>query len=168
MEDAQNMNNMGVQGTSMIKSDPESHNDLMTRRMKNRERQRRYRARKRLEADQKSHVLNQSTIQQVSSLENGILNSGMKRVHCKRDWKKDARRANMCRGQEDTPNGTVQPAITVTSESQVQCPPSAIRADVMLEREPHPENSHGQGICEITKTKLGGRDWKAEARQKKS
>ncbi|KAH1089352.1 hypothetical protein J1N35_016609 [Gossypium stocksii] len=61
----------------------------MTRRLKNRERQRKIVARKRLEADmQKSHVLNRPTIPNAELQLNGILNNVMKRVHCKRTGKK--------------------------------------------------------------------------------
>ncbi|GLT81253.1 hypothetical protein SLA2020_526470 [Shorea laevis] len=169
MEDGMHMNQMGIQGSLMIKTDAKSYDDVMNRRLKNRERQRKYRARKRLEADiQKSHVLNQSTVRQVSLQHNDIVNNCMKRVHCKRDWKKDARRAHICRGQEDTSNFSVQPAIMITAESQILCPSSGIKVDGMLERELHSDNSCSLGNFEVTNTKPGPRDWKADARKKKT
>ncbi|XVF11041.1 hypothetical protein REPUB_Repub07fG0235300 [Reevesia pubescens] len=132
----------------------------MSRRLKNRERQRRYRARKRLEADkQMSPVLSQPTIPQVELQLNGILNNGMTRVHCKRDWKKDARRAHICKGQEDSLNASVQSTLIINVESQTSYLPSGIRAEGSLER----ENSHNPGNYETRKPKLGRRDWKADA-----
>ncbi|EPS71027.1 hypothetical protein M569_03736, partial [Genlisea aurea] len=84
----------------------EAPDELLARRLKNRERQRRYRARKRHEADLKkasSSVLSPTTSRQLSSAElmsvpvevdvsvcfaaSGCSN----RVYCPRDWKKDAR-----------------------------------------------------------------------------
>ncbi|XWS62148.1 hypothetical protein CRYUN_Cryun07bG0186200 [Craigia yunnanensis] len=135
----------------------------------NRERQRRYRARKRLEVDmQKSHVLNQPTIPQVELQLNGILSNGTTRVHCKRDWKKDARRAHICKGQEDTLNASVQSTFIITVESQTPCFPSGIKVEGSIEIECLSENSHNLGNCETRKPMLGRRDWKADARNKKS
>ncbi|BBH02887.1 hypothetical protein Prudu_013595 [Prunus dulcis] len=73
-----------------------SRNDVLTRRLKNRERQRRYRARKRLEADMKKpSIIKQSPPPQVEVQMNGFVSNYVPRVHCKRDWKKDARRARV-------------------------------------------------------------------------
>ncbi|XWS38748.1 hypothetical protein CRYUN_Cryun19dG0157000 [Craigia yunnanensis] len=167
MEDRPNMNPSGTQGGLVTNTNTKSHNDIMTRRLKNRERQRRYRARKRLEADkQKSHVRSQPTIQQVELQLNGILNNAMARVHCKRDWKKDARRVHICKGQEDTLNASVQSTLIITTESQTPCLPSGGRAEGQPERECHSENSHNLVNCETRKPKLGRRDWKADARNK--
>ncbi|XWS49565.1 hypothetical protein CRYUN_Cryun12cG0014000 [Craigia yunnanensis] len=169
MEDGPNMDPSGTQSSLVTDTNAKSYNDIMTRRLKNRERQRRYRARKRLEADmQKSHVRSQPTIPQVELQLNGILNNAMAHVHCKRDWKKDARRAHICKGQEDTLNASVQSTVTITAESQTPCLPSGIRAEGPLERECRSENSHNLGNCETRKPKLGRRDWKADARNKKS
>ncbi|XVF13622.1 hypothetical protein REPUB_Repub08aG0223500 [Reevesia pubescens] len=167
MEDGLNTNPSGTQG-GLTNTNTKSYNDIMARRLKNRERQRRYRARKRLEADMKKpHVLSQPTIPQVELQLNGILNIGTTRVHCKRDWKKDARRAHICKGQEDTLNASVQSTL-MTVESQTPCLPPGIRSEGSLERESHSENSHNLGNCETRKPKLGRRDWKADARNKKS
>ncbi|EOY23997.1 hypothetical protein QUC31_008539 [Theobroma cacao] len=169
MEDGLNMNPSGTQASLVTNTNTKSYNDIMTRRLKNRERQRRYRARKRLEADmQKSHVLNQPTIPPVGLQLNGIRNNGTARVHCKRDWKKDARRAHICKGQEDALHTSVQSTLILTAESQTPCLPSGIRAEGSLERECHSENSHNVANCETRKLKLGRRDWKADARNKKS
>ncbi|OMO93232.1 hypothetical protein COLO4_17032 [Corchorus olitorius] len=172
MEDSLNMNPSGTQGSFIGNTNAKSYNDIMTRRLKNRERQRRYRARKRLEADkQKSHVaLNQPTIPkaEVELQLNGILNNGVARVHCKRDWKKDARRAHICKGQEDALNPSAQSTLIVTAESHTLYLPSGIRIEGSLGRECHSENSHNTGNSETRKPKLGRRDWKADARNKKS
>ncbi|XP_022738653.1 uncharacterized protein LOC111291274 [Durio zibethinus] len=169
MEDGLNMNPGGKQSGLVTNTNAKSNNDMMTRRLKNRERQRRYRARKRLEADlQKSHVLSQPTIPKVELQLNGILNNGTMRVYCKRDWKKDARSAHIRKGQEDTLNASVQSTLIKTAESQTPCLPSGIRAEGFLERECHSENSQNLGNCETRKLKLGRRDWKADARNKKS
>ncbi|XVE57444.1 hypothetical protein DITRI_Ditri04bG0091200 [Diplodiscus trichospermus] len=81
----------------------------MTRGLKNREWQRRYRAQKRLEADmQKSHVLSQQSKPQVESQLSGTLSNETIHFHFKWDWKKDARRAHTCKGQEDTLNASVR------------------------------------------------------------
>ena len=169
MEDGLNMNPSGIQGSLVTKTNANSYNDIMTRRLKNRERQRRYRARKRLEADmQKTHVRSQPTIQQVELQLNGIINNAMAHVDCKRDWKKDARRAHICKGQEDTLNASVQSTLIINTESQTPCLPSGLRAEGQLERECHSENSHNLVNCETRKRKLGRRDWKADARNKKS
>ncbi|XP_022717757.1 uncharacterized protein LOC111276252 isoform X1 [Durio zibethinus] len=169
MEDGLNMNLSGSQGSLVTKTNAKNYNDIMTRRLKNRERQRRYRARKRLEEDmQKPHVLSQPTMPQVELQLNGILGNGTTRVHCKRDWKKDARRAHISKGQDDMHNASVQSTLKLTVESQIPCLPSGIKAGGSLERECHSENSHILGNCEIRKPKLGRRDWKADARNKKS
>ena len=169
MEDGPNMNPSGTQGSLVTNINAKSYNDIMTRRLKNRERQRRYRARKRLEADtQMSHVRSQPTIPQVGLQLNGILNNAMAHVRFKRDWKKDARRAHICKDQEDTLNASVQSNLIITVESQTPCLPSGIKVEGSIERECHSENSHNLGNCETRKPKLGRRDWKTDARNKKS
>lgn len=156
MEDG--LNSSGIEGSLVAKTNAQSYNDIMTRRLKNRERQRRYRARKRLEADmQKSHVVCQPTLPQVELQLDGILSNGITSVLCKRDWKKDARRAHICKGKEDTLNASVQSNLIITVESQTQSLTSKIKAEGTLERD-----------CETGKAKLGRRDWKADARNKKS
>ncbi|XVF52356.1 hypothetical protein PTKIN_Ptkin05aG0012200 [Pterospermum kingtungense] len=169
MEAGPNMNPTGTQGSFVTNTNSKSYNDIMTRRLKNRERQRRYRARKRLEADkQKSHVRNEPTVPKVELQLDGILNNAMARVHCKRDWKKDARRAHICKRQEDMLKASVPSTLTITSENQTPCLPSGIRAEGPQEREGHSENSQNLVNCETRKPKLGRRDWKADARNKKS
>lgn len=155
----QNMNPAVPQNSLMRKNMDQgdlikSRSDLMTRRLKNRERQRRYRARKRLEADmKKSIVLNQSpTTPHMAQLPNGNFGSPVARVYCKRDWKKDARKAFAYKGQD-----SMKPTFISATESQTSFVPSGNTAE-----------APGLIVCETGKPKLGRRDWKADARRKKS
>ncbi|KAK2662507.1 hypothetical protein Ddye_001081 [Dipteronia dyeriana] len=170
MEDGQNMNPAATQESLMMKSldqrdHTKSRSDIMTRRLKNRERQRRYRARKRLEADMKnSSVLNQTTTPQIELPLNGNLSNSVTRVYCKRDWKKDARRASTFKGQ-DTLNGSLKPALISGTESQTLCLASGNKAEALQERI---RCSFSLVGCDTNNTKLGRRDWKADARKKMS
>lgn len=168
MENSKNMNVTGTQESSVMKpleqrQRTRGHLDIVTRRLKNRERQRRYRARKRLEAEiKKSYVTNESTLPQVELQQNGIHNPSMTRVHCKRDWKKDARRAHAIKVQQVIPNGTVN-----SSESQTSNMPFGVKAEPLLEIECHSEITNGLVNSETHRTIVGRRDWKADARKKK-
>lgn len=174
MENAQNMNATGTQDNFVVKpldsnERSRSRSDIMTRRLKNRERQRRYRARKRLEADtKKAYVMSQLATPQVEPEPNGNHNNYITRMPCKRNWKKDARRANACKNLEGTPTTTVVSDVALNIESQTVCLAPGIIADPPLERKIHCENSLSMPSSEIHKTKLGRRDWKAEARNKKN
>lgn len=169
MENGKNLNVTGTLDNLMkpmdqIQRTTRGRLDITTRRLKNRERQRRYRARKRLEAESKKPcVTKQSTPPQVDLQQNGIHSPCITRVHCKRDWKKDARKAHTSKDQEVTPNGNV----TLTSESQTPCSPYGIKAEPSLERECHSEISHSLVNSETHRTIVGRRDWKADARKKK-
>lgn len=158
-----------------------NHDDLLTRRLKNRERQRRYRARKRHETDlKKALISNQSTpvqFHQVST-ENQSAPLQVKvsqsvtspdivtRVHCQRDWKRDARRVQINTEQEvrsNRPNNfgtptldgslvpTLQSGLTVVSEMK-----NGIQSS-----DPVPEDNTAQ------RSVPSRRHWKAEARSKK-
>ncbi|KAJ9135051.1 hypothetical protein P3X46_032272 [Hevea brasiliensis] len=172
MENRRNVNAIGTQDSIIMKSLEKkerlrSRNDIMTRRLKNRERQRRYRARKRLEADmKKSSVTNHSTTPQGDLEINENHNNYITRVHCKRNWKKDARRAHACKNLPEVPSAAVVSGLTLSTESQTQ---SALEAAIEppLERKSHSENLLSLQSSE-TKTNLGRRDWKAEARRKKN
>ncbi|KAM7525422.1 hypothetical protein LguiA_015324 [Lonicera macranthoides] len=132
------------------REDSRSPPDLMTRRLKNRERQRRYRARKRLEADMKkaSCITNQPSPLQVNIQQvNSIISNFVSRIYCKRDWKKDARRAHVPNDHEVRFNGRPVPDSTSTSGSQ---------APVLDESEAHNRSTPSR------------RHWKAEARNKKN
>lgn len=169
MNVAQTMNVAGTQGSLIMNTldQRDLSNDVMARRLKNRERQRRYRARKRLEADmKKSSVLNHSTTPQGDLQPNGSLSNGVGRVYCKRDWKKDARRATKSRDQECALNGFVKP-FTLTTKSQSIFPSeNKAVAQAPVEWESGPSLSLVN--FERNEAKVGRRDWKADARKMKS
>lgn len=146
--------------------DTKTHNDIMIRRMKNRERQRRYRARKRLEADTKKSSISDQSPPPVEKQMNGVISNYTPRVHCKRNWKKDARRAHILEGPEVTPNGYVSPSVVSNRESQTSLS-SGTKAEAPFERESHPDVSTNLVGCETHKAKSGRRNWKADARKKK-
>lgn len=125
-----------------------SHNDIMSRRLKNRERQRRYRARKRVEADTKkaSSTMEQpndcNPLQIELQINEAHINNSAGRVYRKRNWKKDARMKHALRKQDG-----VETELGSTLENKLQS-----------------ENSVNLGVG----IKLGRRNWKAEARKKVS
>lgn len=172
MENRQSMNAVGAHDGIMMNSlDQRNHNksrnDIVARRLRNRERQRRYRARKRIEADlKKSTVINQSLTPQVDQQLNASLSNFIDRVYCKRNWKKDARSASTFKSQGDTINGSLlKPALNHTTDSHTLSP-SGNKEETPLENKFCA--SRGMVNIETNKTKLGRRDWKAEARNKKS
>ncbi|CAL1376169.1 unnamed protein product [Linum trigynum] len=132
--------------------------DAMTRRLKNRERQRRYRARKRLEADMDngSRVVSRPMhVQPEAIVENRQEMSYVSRVHSTRKWKKDARRR---RAQLGTSSADKRAAAVIsdlaTSNNGISAQPISTSDFQMA--------SNG-----LNKPKLGRRNWKAEARNKK-
>lgn len=149
-----------------------SHSDMMIRRLKNRERQRRYRARKRLEAGfkEEASVINPPTPKYIESGFNEIsftnppkqanetLSNFMTRIYCKRDWKKDARSAHTSK-QAVTSSSNAQ---TIGSGSQTPCLALGIRA----EPPPESEGFHSNPETAVG-TASGRRHWKADARNKK-
>lgn len=154
-----------------------SPDDILVRRLKNRERQRRYRARKRQEADlRKASSVDQSTplhYQQMHTdflcvpLEVEISVSGtvpdyLTRIHCQRDWKKDARTAHIHKKQETCPwnnGGTViaagSSATFVDGGGHQENPLSNLSNTPVL------DNSATHGL------QSSRRHWKAEARNKR-
>ena len=146
----------------MIQSSPVITDDLIARRLKNRERQRRYRARKRLEADMKrsclpgQHALlpseaqsngisiNVNTHQAVLPLEShtaGPTIAYEARVYSGRKWKRDARKAHLFKELMDPSNVPIVP---------LSIKPS-LEAGFHLEDHTNP---------------TGKREWKADARNK--
>ncbi|CAA7026562.1 unnamed protein product [Microthlaspi erraticum] len=143
------MRNGGVMGQDAFMSIDEKEglrdkDEVMIRRMKNRERQRRYRARKRMREEAGiDENLSFETItrqqqedeeeeegeeeEEEKEFNNGYVENFVRRVYCHRDWKKEARRAHL-----------------MTDKTQ-------------------------GGYCE-SKRKIWPRrrDWKAEARKKKT
>lgn len=143
--------------------------DITTKRLKNRERQRRYRARKRLEADsKKASVTNQSTTSppQVEVELNGHHNGYIIHTPCKRNWKKDARKVRACKNLEETHTGPFISALPLDIECQPTCLAPGIMTEPPQEKQVNFENAPSLPSCETHKTKLGRRDWKAEARNK--
>ncbi|CAO2819606.1 unnamed protein product [Amaranthus hypochondriacus] len=142
--------------------------DALHRRLKNRERQRRYRERKRLKVDSThAHVTNQeSDMQIIPLLTNVTVEQVVTRIHCRRDWKKDARRAHA----NNEPICNVQPSSgqSLASEDHMPHVPSRTQeAEQTWKR----EASSVSNVClnegEKFRIKRGRRDWKAEARNKK-
>lgn len=124
----------------LVRCSSNDTDEIMARRLKNRERQRRYRARKRLEEDMKRSYMvqqcdwlpNEKQQQQQQqqlcgtstefgnqqvSRSNATVNSSSDRVHCSRKWKKDARQAHLFRNQENLPNKLVH-SVKATLESE--------------------------------------------------
>ncbi|RQO84863.1 hypothetical protein POPTR_001G142300v4 [Populus trichocarpa] len=172
MENGKIINPSIIQDGFMTKTHDEeelskSHNDT-TKRLKNRERQRRYRARKRREADtKKASVTNQPTPPRGEVELNGHHNNNITPNPCKRNWKKDARRAHACKNLEETHNAAVITALPFNIKSQTVCSAPGIMTGPSQERETHSKNSVSLWISETDKTKFGRRDWKAEARSNK-
>ncbi|XP_027361414.1 uncharacterized protein LOC113869334 isoform X2 [Abrus precatorius] len=141
-------------------------NDILTRRLKNRERQRRYRARKRLEAEtKKSFAVEETAAVKVELQPDGNHNSFMSRIYCKRDWKKDARRAHVLKQQEK--NVSIGLSSTLTSIPEVTCLAVVNKSETMLQRKIQ-FGSSSVVNNETPRVVLGRRDWKAEARRKKN
>uniref|UniRef100_A0A2P2P0T8 BZIP domain-containing protein n=1 Tax=Rhizophora mucronata TaxID=61149 RepID=A0A2P2P0T8_RHIMU len=156
-------------GLTMVPYDQKEHSrsrtDIMTRRLKNRERQRRYRARKRLEAEMKrTPAINQSAAAQIVMEMNVVHNSPAAYTYCTRDWKKDARRAHASKSLEEAHCAAAISAMA----SNIECRSlSGKLTETPQERNFHSENCLSLLSSETDKTNLGRRDWKAEARQKK-
>ncbi|KAJ4951571.1 hypothetical protein NE237_028403 [Protea cynaroides] len=119
MQNEYGVNSLMMQGDYVMNPlDQRQHsvglNDIIARRLKNRERQRRYRARKRLEADTRSsYLLSQSTPLQLESELTGAMDKCMARTHCPRDWKQDARKAQALEGLDVTSTELLLPAPNV-------------------------------------------------------
>ncbi|KAI8546829.1 hypothetical protein RHMOL_Rhmol07G0149700 [Rhododendron molle] len=159
MENGQNMNTLGTEiGFVMEPRDERDHaksnNDIMARRLKNRERQRRYRERKRLEADmKKAPIVNSSKPLLLEMHVNRIPNYFVTTVRRRRDWKKDARTAHAVKEQEVKLNNVVT-GFTSANESQLTLLPSGSEAN--------------QAIQSERRFTPGRRHWKADARNKKN
>ncbi|GAB4834739.1 hypothetical protein Ancab_033003 [Ancistrocladus abbreviatus] len=131
-----------------------SLDDIMYQRLKNRERQRRYRERKRLQEEiKKASLINQSTPLQLEAPPSGSLHHCKTRVHCVRDWKKDARRAHA------QALASQHQACYLASGTEGAEPD--LKSEVPSAVSPNPDDS------EKLRTKAGRRDWKTEARKNK-
>lgn len=174
LSEMENRHNINVSTADALQMVPfevpaTSTSDIMARRLKNRERQRRYRARKRHEADLKKACavnLLSSSHPQVLAEVNGaiaISNDVVTRIHCRRDWKKDARRAHMFKDQVSP-----IPNFILTTGSQI--PPLTFGRDVSSQLPTEFHYPRGSLILEKTETHSSApsrRNWKAEARNKK-
>lgn len=153
-----------------------SSDDILVRRLKNRERQRRYRARKRQEADlRKASSVDQSTplhYQQMPTeflsvpLEVEISVSGtapdyLTRIHCQRDWKKDARTAHMHKKQETCPSNNGGTVISAGNSSTFVDAGHQANPQSNLSNTPVLNNNATHGL------QSSRRHWKAEARNKR-
>ncbi|KAF7138337.1 hypothetical protein RHSIM_Rhsim07G0126900 [Rhododendron simsii] len=158
MENGQNMNTLGMEISFVMEPRDErdhakSNNDIMARRLKNRERQRRYRERKRLEADmKKAPTINSSKPLLLEMHVNRIPNNFVTTVRRRRDWKKDARRAHAVKEQEVKLNNVVVAGFTSANESQLTLLPSRSEANQPIQSE--------------RRFTPGRRHWKADARNK--
>ncbi|KAF6136093.1 hypothetical protein GIB67_000497 [Kingdonia uniflora] len=131
-------------------------NNIMVRRLKNRERQRRYRARKRLETEMKgANLMKTPTPLTVVSQHNGFISKCITRVHCKRDWKEDARKAY----KHKEPGISVDVSKLPSEDQPAHISPSEIK----VKFEPQVESlndDESNGVIH------GRRDWKMAARNK--
>ncbi|KAJ4847813.1 hypothetical protein Tsubulata_011763 [Turnera subulata] len=166
MDNGQNINGAGAYGGFGMKSlhpkeGTESHNDIATRRLKNRERQRRYRARKRLEADRKrAPPTNKSSLPQVQHEQTGNHYTTISLLPAKRNWKKDARRAH------ETLSTSISSVAAQNIASQMLCLASGSIPEPPMEWKLHAEDPLGLPTGEQCKMYLSRRDWKSEARNK--
>ncbi|XP_058085931.1 uncharacterized protein LOC131233295 [Magnolia sinica] len=137
-------------------SSPEARDDIMARRLKNRERQRKYRARKRLEADMRNaHLRNQPASLQIDFQPRGVIRFESRVNHHRRDWKKDARKAHVSKSPEIIPLGLQVTDLDSTSECNAhakEVPPS--------------EPAVSESATEANRCLHRRRDWKAAARNK--
>lgn len=154
-----------------------SPEDILVRRLKNRERQRRYRARKRQEADlRKASSVDQSTpmyYQQMRTeflsvpLEveisvNGSTPDYLTRTHCQRDWKKDARTAHMHKKQETCPSNNAAAVVSAGTSATFVDDARQENLQSNLSNAPVLDNS-ATPVLQSSR-----RHWKAEARNKRS
>lgn len=166
-----NQSAAGIQDKSMMKSVDQrgrskGRSDMVTRRLKNRERQRRYRARKRLETEtKKPFVVEETPTLQLELRPTENHNNFMTRIHCNRDWKKDARRAHVAKPQEI--NGYIDPSPKLANIPVVTCSAAGNKSETMLERENQSGTSSMVNNETTPRIVLGRRDWKAEARRMK-
>lgn len=159
MSNGQNMNTLGREISFIMephdqRDHAKSNNDIMARRLKNRERQRRYRERKRLEADmKKAPTINSSKPLLLEMHVNRIPNY-VTTNRRRRDWKKDARRAHAAKEQEVKLSNIAVAGFTSANENQFTLLPS--------------ESEANQPIQSERRFTPGRRHWKADARNQKN
>ncbi|WCJ20644.1 hypothetical protein M5689_002864 [Euphorbia peplus] len=171
MENGRNLNAIGTEQPMTVKPlELNEHymdaDDIMSRRLKNRERQRRYRERKKLEADsKKDFVSNQLTRPQGDVESSGDHYNYVNRVHCKRNWKRDARKAHACKNLQEAP---VIPSISGSAFKIGGQMLSQITVEAQLEWKNHQVEAASSISGNETKAIHSPRDWKAEARRKRN
>ncbi|CAI8588171.1 unnamed protein product [Vicia faba] len=160
-----------TQDSSMKSIDQRAHStkdcgDLVNRRLKNRERQRRYRARKRLESGTTdSFDVEQTPAMQVELQPNRNHNNFVTRVYCNRDWKKDARQAHLTKRREMS--GSIDHSMTPANVPEESSLGAGNMSETMLDRKIQSRSSNIV-YNQTPRTVLCRRDWKAEARRKKN
>lgn len=154
MENGHNIINMPTMDNLQMIPFDENDPEVISRRIKNRERQRRYRARKRQEADMKRAFVTSQPIQplitetQVNQDNNPPVDF-VTRVYSQRNWKKDARRAHLLKQQQ---------------QEQQQNASSSTSTSIDLKNMENQSNF--VDTRELSSTP-SGRNWKAEARNKR-
>ncbi|OVA01244.1 hypothetical protein BVC80_1653g7 [Macleaya cordata] len=173
MENECSMNTLNTQdGYAMKPLDQReanrSHEEILARRVKNRERQRRYRARKRLEADmKKAYHVNQSITPFLleAQIQTGFIDKCVNRVPCHRDWKKDARRVHISKEPEVS---QTEPQLRSLNSSNHESPntfPSENKEKQLSVYELKSEHQLSFN-AEANGATHGRRDWKMAARNK--
>ncbi|GAA0139242.1 hypothetical protein LIER_00828 [Lithospermum erythrorhizon] len=138
-----------------------SNHDDISRRIKNRERQRRYRARKRLLTDlRKAKAIDISAPPSTNLPYDQTPQHFVTRVLCRRDWKKDARRAHLLREEETGSNTPSFPETVLTNEGQTSPALAGCTYNQLC--------SSGNLHDETRKHIPSRRQWKVDARNKKS
>ncbi|KAI3874065.1 hypothetical protein MKX03_034332 [Papaver bracteatum] len=141
-----------------------SHEDILARRAKNRERQRRYRARKRLETDMKKVF---STKQpNLLSLQIPNQSGSINRVLCHRDWKEEARQIHV--SEEPKISQAEPPLASLNSpdHENLSTLPSENKEHLEEKKELKPEHQADGSAMGANKATHNRRDWKMAARNK--
>lgn len=175
MDNGQSSGSIKMDGAMVLhvheKESVGSPDDTLVRRLKNRERQRRYRARKRHEADLKKALVPHQSISlhyqhmpaesvavpvEAEVLKHLSPTDYVTRIHCRRDWKKDARRAHLL----DNSNTAASGGSLATF----------LESDVKSDIEPSSSQSHTLIFDNSATQRLQSnrRHWKTEARNKRS
>ncbi|CAI9290650.1 unnamed protein product [Lactuca saligna] len=162
MENGHNMINMSTMNDMQMIPFDENDPEVIARRIKNRERQRRYRARKRQEADMKraSYIISQPSQPPVpETLVNNTPMEIVTRVYSQRNWKKDARRAHLLKQQQQHQQQQQQ-------QQEQQNVSSSTSTKESIDLRNLGNQSNFVDTRELSSTP-SGRNWKAEARNKR-
>ncbi|KAI3918544.1 hypothetical protein MKX01_041864 [Papaver californicum] len=139
-----------------------SHEDILARRAKNRERQRRYRARKRLETIMKRIF---STNQpNILSLQIPNWSGFINRVLCQRVWKEEARHVS----EEPEISQAEPPLASLNSQSHenLSTLPSENKEQLEEKKELKPSHRLNGNVTGANQATHNQRDWKMAARNK--